>query len=70
MEEASELSPTNADPEIRSVSFAIPSVLVDTADLDSTVIKNVLPVGTIKDSSADFQNMEEELAILGNSEMD
>ena len=70
MEEVLELSPINADPEIKLVSFAIPNVQVDTADLDSIVIKNVLPVGIIKDSSADFQNMEEELAILGNSEMD
>jgi hypothetical protein len=39
-------------------------------DLDSTAIRPVKTAGQIRGFSADYANMEEEQAILGNSEMD
>ena len=39
-------------------------------DSDSTAIRPAKMVGQTRDFSADCANMEEELAILGNSEME
>jgi hypothetical protein len=42
----------------------------DTKDLVLTAIRFVLMTSRIKDSSAEMQNMEEEVVILGSSVMD
>ncbi len=52
--------------QVYSVTTAVPQ---DTLVCCQTVTRNALVVGETTDSSAEMQNMEEEEASLGNSEM-